>query len=228
MRASIRSTWGNGSGDKFFLVAGPWQEIVTEFQEYGDLVWINLPENGSGHSDNDDNASTMLSSLQVASFLNVAETKYGDDYSHILKVSDHSYANLGAIRSQLVDNHKSIAMWGNQCKTGVRPHHVGVPMTEYSDYFFPQYCKGVGYALSKLFVRCAVEQIPQSTLISLDDAYIGILGERCGLQENQFHSGADVENGKMPLLQHDLETSAAMEKHHAKRDSMIHGTQYGI
>lgn len=158
----------------------------------------------------------MSFSLQVAAFLAIADAQYGVKYSHILKVTDHSYANLSAIRSDLLDkNRQNIAMYGTQCGTGVRPSHVGVSEKEYSDYFFPQYCKGEGYALSRVFVRCAVSQIPQSRLVSLDDAYIGVLGERCGLEANHFHSGADVEKGKVPSLQHNLETTAAMEEYHA-------------
>ncbi|CAJ1934557.1 unnamed protein product [Cylindrotheca closterium] len=212
-RASIRSTWAKGSTDVFFVVAGPWEEIASEFQEHHDLVWI---DNG-GNGDNV-NATNMLSSLQVATFLTIADVQYGNHYSHILKVTDHSYAKLSAIRSNLFDNgRQKIAMYGTHCGTGVRPSHVGVSETEYSDFFFPQYCKGDGYALSRLFLLCAISHIPQSRLVSLDDAYIGILGERCGLEANQFHSGADVEEGKMPLLQHDLKTTTAMEEYHGKQ-----------
>ncbi|KAL3940515.1 MAG: hypothetical protein SGBAC_004966 [Bacillariaceae sp.] len=185
-----------------------WEEIASEFQEHHDIVWINLPEGAVG----------MSLSLQVATFLAIADAQYGDEYSHILKVTDHSYAKLSAIRSDLLDkDRQNIAMYGTNCGTGVRPSHVGISETEYSEYFFPQYCKGEGYALSRAFVRCAVSQIPQSRLVSLDDAYMGVLGERCGLEENHFHSAFDVRQDKVPSLQHNLETTAAMEEYHAKQ-----------
>jgi len=43
-RKSIRSTWGYRKEYVFFIVAGPWKDIAEEYQEHGDLLWIDKEE----------------------------------------------------------------------------------------------------------------------------------------------------------------------------------------
>jgi hypothetical protein len=43
-RKSIRSTWAYRRQDVLFIVAGPWEDIVDEYQRYRDLLWIDMEE----------------------------------------------------------------------------------------------------------------------------------------------------------------------------------------
>ncbi|CAJ1934558.1 unnamed protein product [Cylindrotheca closterium] len=226
-RSVIRSTWGKPDGfvsnekkgtttnhtqvKVYFLVTGPWEEVASEFREHQDLVWI----------DQGTIATTMessLASLQVASFIKLVDDYASDLYSYLLRVPDDAYANLPGIQAQLVehqDNHTG--MWGTNCRTGFRPFHIGIPETQYSDYFFPEYCKGKAYALSQPFVRCAAAHIADTRIVSLDDTYIGLLGERCGLQESQFLSSSGRVKGDERLLKLNFTQEGAMRRRHAQQ-----------
>jgi hypothetical protein len=53
----------------------------------------------------------------------------------------------------------------------------------YPEELYPTYCQGAGYALSRKFVRCAVEQghINQFRYNPFEDVSIGLLAERCNV-----------------------------------------------
>ena len=42
-RDSIRNTWAIGHS-VFFIVAGPWEDIEEEYDEYEDLIWVDQGE----------------------------------------------------------------------------------------------------------------------------------------------------------------------------------------
>jgi hypothetical protein len=195
----------------FFLLTGPWEEIASEFREHQDLLWIDqrvVPAN----------MESTLTSLQVASFIKLVNHYASDLYSYLLRVPDDAYANLPGIHSQLLEHKQDqIGMWGTNCRTGLRPFHIGIPETQYSDYFFPEYCKGNAYALSQPFVRCAAAHVAETRIVSLDDTYIGLLGERCGLQLSQFLSSSSRVKGDERLLKLNFTQEGVMHRRHAQQ-----------
>lgn len=143
---------------------------------YNDTIWIDINE-----------TQESKTVLKTASFISLAEdlaTKGHFDYKHLLKVTDLSEVMVHGVMSRLDElgrNGTRPDKWGSICGTGTRPVHIGVPKEEYSDYFFPEYCKGEVFALSRDFVQCAVKHIPSTKYVRADGAFVGILGERCGI-----------------------------------------------
>lgn len=198
----------------FFLVSGSWEEVASEFGEHQDLVWMDqvvVPDAID--------SSSWTTTLQVASFVKLVDDYLPFLYSYLLRVPDDAYANLPAIQSQLLEqgNRKQIGMWGTNCRTGLRPFHLGIPETEYSDYFFPEYCRGKAYALSQPFVHCAAAHIAETRIVSLDDTYIGLLGERCGLQASQFLSNSKRAKGNARLLKLNFTVESAIHRRHGQQ-----------
>ncbi|KAL3929694.1 MAG: hypothetical protein SGBAC_012099 [Bacillariaceae sp.] len=237
-RSVIRSTWGKPDGfvanDKmgapttshtqvnvFFLVTGSWEEIASEFRKQQDLVWAVAGEGATIQSETE---SALMTTLQVASFMKLVDDYASSLYSYLLRVPDDAYANLPGIQSQLSDYKYStlntqVGMWGTNCRTGLRPVHIGIPETQYSDYFFPEYCKGKAYALSQHFVRCAAAHIAETRIVALDDTYIGLLAERCGLQASQFLSSSSRVKGDERLLKLNFTQEGAIHRRHGQQQT---------
>mmetsp|Transcript_46291 Transcript_46291/g.112177 ORF Transcript_46291/g.112177 Transcript_46291/m.112177 type:complete len:740 (-) Transcript_46291:397-2616(-) len=234
-RSAIRSTWGKPDGfvaneDKkgatsnhtevnvFFLVTGSWEEIASEFREHDDLVWIEQEE-GAVPATTESSSKALQTAFQVASFIKLVDDYASCLYSYLLRVPDDAYANLPGIQSQLLEHNKreQVGVWGTNCRTGLRPFHIGIPETQYSDYFFPEYCKGKAYALSQPFVRCAAAHIAETRIVSLDDTYIGLLGERCGLEASQFLSSSSRVKGDERLLKLNFTQEDAIRRRHAQQ-----------
>lgn len=205
----------------FFLVTGSWEEIASEFRKQQDLVWAVAGEGATIQSETE---SALMTTLQVASFMKLVDDYASSLYSYLLRVPDDAYANLPGIQSQLSDYKYStlntqVGMWGTNCRTGLRPVHIGIPETQYSDYFFPEYCKGKAYALSQHFVRCAAAHIAETRIVALDDAYIGLLAERCGLQASQFLSSSSRVKGDERLLKLNFTQEGAIHRRHGQQQT---------
>lgn len=207
---AIRETWwssnnNNNTADLVFVIGGEWKDIEEEVRIHSDILWLSSLNESDKFSD----------TLKTASFLQAVSGL--SNHRHVVKAMDHSYIHISGIHSRLIEmerNH-TIAMWGSFCGTGMRPGLVHLSDQEYDDYFLPEYCKGKAYVLSSDFVNCAVLQIPNTTLLSQDDAYIGLLGERCGLSREDFRGDLVMEwEDHMPVLRHDHFTAESMHKYH--------------
>ena len=42
-RNVIRNTWADGQAH-FFILAGDWKNVKDEYNEFGDILWIDQPE----------------------------------------------------------------------------------------------------------------------------------------------------------------------------------------
>lgn len=227
-KKTIRSTWGKPNGFEakdtsqrtdgptvsvFFLVQCPWDEIAEEFGVHQDLVWIDPTVLHS------DFVARANATIQVASFLKLLDHYAAGKYTHLFRLPDTSYANFPGIRLQLSShqNDTKVALWGTNCRTGLRPGHLGIPDSEYSDYFFPQYCRGKAYGMSEEFVHCAASHIGETRIISLDDVYIGILGERCQLESTQFLWSSDRERGDENLMRVDYTVEKGIARRYSQQ-----------
>jgi hypothetical protein len=98
-RHAIRGTWAAARpGKVFFIVAGPWKDIEEEFHQYGDLLWINIEEEGS------------LSTFKVQLLLH-AVNRHVDAYDYVIKTNDDSYILLEDIEQHLGASKPDY--WGN-------------------------------------------------------------------------------------------------------------------
>jgi hypothetical protein len=48
-RATVRETWAStlDPGTVYFFVAGPWSDIMSEYEEKKDIVWVDMVEDYS-------------------------------------------------------------------------------------------------------------------------------------------------------------------------------------
>jgi len=186
-RQSIRSTWASNRTTIFFLVGGPWDDISKEYEEHNDLVWIDEEEVYNGEQ--------SVLTLKTYSFLAIthaATMKYGYKYSHIFKTDDDSYVDIDALYHELhtddVGTNNTHDYMG-QCQLKWpkvhREEEYKWPIRNetYPEPWFPHYCQGAGFAISRKFVECAVSQqhIAHVRFMPFEDVAVGMLAERCGV-----------------------------------------------
>jgi hypothetical protein len=202
-RQSIRETWANGgtaTSQKgiFFLVAGPWDDIAQEYEEMGDLIWINV--------EGINQEAESMSTYKTQSFVRIVhdmskELELVVDY--IFKTDDDSYVNVEALKYQLMeskhaqnqDNRQDQPRdyWGfcklekNQPERGGR---WALSYEVYPEPMLPQYCKGAGYAMSRKFIECASdnEHISKTRYMPLEDISMGLIAERCGIKPTMIEN----------------------------------------
>ena len=218
-RDLIRRTWASGRDGIFFLVAGPWADIESEYNEKGDLIWIDEEEVYNGEQ--------SVLTLKTYSFLAIVyaamqkNQQSGDDtgkyeYSHVFKTDDDSYFNIDALRTEvdtpdpsIQEQYKGWPMsdfvgrdhdFVGQCQLKFKEVHreddYKWPLREetYPESFYPRYCQGAGFGISKKFLQCAVSQghIANVRFMPFEDVAVGMLSERCGVSP-QWPSTAAVK-----------------------------------
>ena len=213
---------------------------------YQDLVWIDKEE------------AFSLLTLKTSLFIQVVDDmalELNLEYSHILKTDDDSYVALGRLedyirRRQAAGN--AINYWG-QCRPKyVKPirdsnHTYNVEFREYPESYYPPYCQGAGFVLSRLFVHCAGSQghIKRARYLSMEDVFVGLLAARCGIWPTSDRNtlikvyrveGATVFNRRVPtgswlpnatmdgkILQHQIGDDKDMLNHHSSVINQLKG-----
>jgi len=185
-RDSIRSTWAKDRKGIYFLVAGPWEYISEEFTQYHDLIWIDEEEVYEGeHS---------VLPFKTESFLAIIHAHSRSDeggYRYLFKTDDDSYVDVVKLENALLHELRSepLDYWGCCTTRHYAPlrdpalkWHVTYEM--YPEEMYPLYCQGAGFATSRSFIKCAVEEhhIRDFRYNPFEDVSIGLLAERCGVQ----------------------------------------------
>lgn len=190
-RQSIRRTWASNRHAVFFLVAGPWEDIAQEYEEYGDLLWIDEEEVYDGER--------SVLTMKTYSFFSVsyaATQKYNHPYTHIFKTDDDSFLSMDALYHELrvedlgfTRERKNTHDYFGQCQLKYpkvhREDEYKWPIREqtYPEPWFPRYCQGSGFGLSKKFLSCAVghNHVANIRFMPFEDVAVGMLAERCGI-----------------------------------------------
>jgi len=207
-RQSIRETWGNRTMSAhiarvFFLVAGRWDDIQQEYDEYQDLLWIDEEEVYDGERSVLTHKTLSFVSV-VHHFTTMNNGVNTASYLHCFKTDDDSYVNVDKLYSVLYKektikrnpnyNEDEINYWG-KCQTKIFPPDRSngkwsISNKTYPETWFPPYCQGAGFALSAKFVNCAVgmNHIANMRFMPFEDVAVGILAERCGIRPTTaFH-----------------------------------------
>ena len=181
-RNSIRSTWAKNRAGIFFLVAGPWNQIADEYNQYGDLIWIDEEEIYSKWE--------SVLTWKTYSFIAIAHElslKVNGQYSNLFKTDDDSYVYMKRL-NEILEAMKP--EYYGRCEKWPTPPVRGpnfkwsMGMQGYPEPYYPRYCQGAGYSLSRSFARCAVEDghIAHVRYIRFEDVAVGHLAERCNIQ----------------------------------------------
>ena len=224
-RDLIRETWGDQQSGIFFIVSGPWEDIQKEHEEYQDIIWIE----GEEH--------VLLITYKTAMFLDVVNDMARDlglEYTHVLKTDDDSYVAMARLQEMLSER-EDIDFWG-ECALYVRPfrdpdHKYYVSKEEYPKEYFPPYCQGGGIVFSRKMVECAATEMQNVNFLSMEDAWMGMVAERCGIYRSQadpptqiriYRGNNNVDTDFRPanfdggkIIQHRVIDAQDMRDHHA-------------
>lgn len=180
----------------FFLVAGTWTDKLSrEFQTYRDMIWIDQAEVYD--------AEKSVLTYKTQSFASIVHTEMkkfekteGYKYSYLLKTDDDSYVNLSYLQYELMERKRMTPiyplsvpfMWGFCRPLQMKPLRSSVDKwsvsnSSYPEEFYPRYCQGAGFALSRQLVDCIVDNhhIARMRFMPFEDVSMGMLAERCSV-----------------------------------------------
>jgi hypothetical protein len=179
-RDSVRATWASGHDGVYFIVAGPWEDIQEEYDKYRDLIWLDEAEVYEGEE--------SVLPFKTEAFIDIVyRHATSGTLQYLFKTDDDSYVNLKALENELLNS--GFDYWGCCTAQYFRPlRHPSrkwrITFDMYPEEFYPLYCQGAGFAMSKNFVSCMVDQnhLKQFRYNPFEDVSIGLLAERCGFQ----------------------------------------------
>jgi len=166
----IRDTWAKGHEGVFFLVAGPWEAIEKEFEEYGDLLWLNEPE---------DYERILYKTASFFSVVHQVSKRMNLNVKHALKTDDDSYVALPQLKAHISELEKgkgsAVDYWGQCSVIGAPPIRDPkkkwvLSKENYPQDRFPPFCQGAGYILSRELVDCVASgNVQQVRTIRFED-----------------------------------------------------------
>ena len=181
-RQSIRQTWGQNETGIFFLVDHEWEEIKHEYEEYGDMIWMNKD---NLILDGKEGVITYMTQTFLRIVYDFA-TELKLDVTYLFKTVDDSYVNMKALHNELANKD----YWG-RCKNkktspkrrGESKHSRKLTLSykTYPEAKYPRFCQKSSYALSWNFIQCASDNshISKMRFMPLEDVAMGLLAERC-------------------------------------------------
>mmetsp|Transcript_1001 Transcript_1001/g.1588 ORF Transcript_1001/g.1588 Transcript_1001/m.1588 type:complete len:338 (+) Transcript_1001:127-1140(+) len=226
-RDYIRSTWAYKRRNVFFIVGGMWDEIEDEYSNHGDILWLDKEEVYI--------TETSVLTFKTESFLSIMYErimKTDLQIEYLFKADDDSYVNLHRLNQVLAQTNLAapVHYWG-QCHSGRKPHRDQViPWQKkwyisheiYPEPEYPPYCLGAGYAISRHFLDCAIDQghAAKVRYMPNEDVAVGLLAERCGIpivSDDRVSIRWDEEDGismEGKIVQHYIKTEKEMRLHH--------------
>jgi len=193
---------------------GPWKDIAEEYKEKKDLIWIDQEEVYNGEE-----SVLTLKTYSFFAIVYAAAKAHGDkeefQYTHLFKTDDDSYLDIDALYTELHTTDAGVDIYKGRKGSdyaGKDHDYVGQcqllkhevhreseykwPLRNktYPERWFPRYCQGAGFAISKKFVDCAVGQANAANVrfMPFEDVAVGMLAERCDI-DPQWPSTASVK-----------------------------------
>jgi hypothetical protein len=224
-RTSIRSTWGYRRRNVFFIVGGPWEDIQEEYDEYGDILWIDKEEIYI--------TETSVLTLKTETFLSVMYERVmkgiaTSGIEYLFKTDDDSYVELQKLHATLSSTNTG-DYWGKCNEGGWKPHRNTeiawqrkwyISYETYAEPEYPPFCQGAGFALSRKFLDCAVGDghVAKVKYMPNEDVAVGMLAERCGVVATnddrvwiRWEGEITMEN---KIIQHYVKGDDDMRLHH--------------
>eukprot|EP00554_Chaetoceros_debilis_P013236 CAMPEP_0194117580 /NCGR_PEP_ID=MMETSP0150-20130528/31926_1 /TAXON_ID=122233 /ORGANISM="Chaetoceros debilis, Strain MM31A-1" /LENGTH=406 /DNA_ID=CAMNT_0038808665 /DNA_START=21 /DNA_END=1241 /DNA_ORIENTATION=- len=177
-RDSIRSTWARDRENAvYFIVGGPWDDVKEEYEKYRDLIWLDEDEVYEGEE--------SVLPFKTELFIDILHryTLPHARFEYLFKTDDDSYVNLDALEKTI--SARRFNYWGCCTTENYKPLRSPtrkwmVTFDMYPEEFYPLYCQGAGFAMSKKFVECMSENLADFRYSPFEDVSIGLLAERCG------------------------------------------------
>ena len=209
-RDTIRTTWAKGNQGVFFIVGGNWDNISTEFHEYGDMIWVDVEE---------DFHKIPFKTATFFAIVNQMAKEFSIDFSHAMKTDDDSYVALDRLEMHLkhLNQIGSNPHYMGKCGLEVAPPMRNIDnkyytsLEEYPERKFPPFCQGCGFLLSRSVIECISSHSNVGTMRYLkhEDIFIGLLVQRCNVDRihslsrfyfRQFRTGWSIDDGNETVL----------------------------
>ncbi|KAL3913600.1 MAG: hypothetical protein SGARI_000576, partial [Bacillariaceae sp.] len=176
-RNLIRNTWASflGDGSYLFVVASEYAtaDLVEEMAQFQDLLVVSASEVYHG-------VATILPQ-KVQTFFHAAATVLPHTPEYIFKTDDDTFVHPYRLKVNL--KHRRPQYWGKKqtkslvIRNTTHKWHVSEKIYPYD--FYPDYCAGAGYAMSKKFFQCAVKHLADTPFMPMEDVGTGILAKKC-------------------------------------------------
>lgn len=208
-RMSIRNTWAR-EHSVFFIVAGPWETIEAEYDEFRDLIWIDQEEVYDGES--------SVLTFKTMTFMKISHdlaTNMRLPTMCVFKTDDDSFVNVEYLHEFLLQTSKErdLDYWGKCSDVYFEPsrdpnYKWSISRKLYPEKFYPKYCQVAGFALSQKFLDCAAgpeDHLAHMRFMPFEDTAVGLLAEKCGFEPtngndrlfNQFRTPLKEEHTRV-------------------------------
>jgi len=169
-RQLIRSTWAKEQKGIFFIVGGTkYDDIMEEFETYHDIIWVTVEEHFES------------SSYKLLAFLHASKQmslELSLDVHYIFKTDDSAYVNVDNLSYEMMKASKE----NNEHFIGDCEDDAVQPTSSIIFEKVPEHCIGSeSFALSKVFMDCALSHSDSIVYQSRDDVAISMLAERCNI-----------------------------------------------
>lgn len=215
-RDTIRRTWGQDKFNRWktFFLVGRTHNIHTErlfaaeLKKHKDMILVNVYED----------FYNMTSKVQAGLEWS---TRYCE-YKYLFKGNDNTFINFPRLFSFLKSpDTPTTELYAGNVQYEARVERRGkyrITKDEYKGKTYPRYCSGGGYVLSKDVVKRLLKTMPYVSRISIDDAYIGQLALKSGIDVtpvDNFKMFEDKENAECvfkseTIVHHPVETNECM------------------
>ena len=175
-RQLIRQTWGSFMEPHsiLFLVASTTPaEWVEEMANFQDLLVVQHNETYFG--------MTTILPAKVQTFFHAAATILPAVPQYVFKTDDDSFVHPYRLKRAL--EAKAHDYWGHVFRRSPVLRNKSdkwyVSEEAYTRKFYPRYCSGSGYVLSRSFLTCAVTHLADTPFMPMEDVGTGILAQKC-------------------------------------------------
>lgn len=225
-RNVIRNTWADGRAH-FFILAGDWENVEEEYNEFGDILWVDQPES---YKINEfaprKGALTSKSGVMLSAMYNQI-VKQNHKVEHMFKVDDDCYVDVPFLIDKIEKKSKEVKVdyWGH-CPEKTIPfrverHQWYAAVHDYPFTHFPHYCLGGhGYVYSSKFLECTVGEghLEDSVYSVNEDVFVGTLAEKCGFTPPSDHIHTELylkkERDWRTAVQHEVKSADDMTFFH--------------
>jgi hypothetical protein len=173
-RATVRETWAStlDPGTVYFFVAGPWSDIMSEYEEKKDIVWVDMVEDYS--------KITYKTAAMMVVF-----SRHFQSFRYMFKTDTDTFVNTLEVKKDLFGTPMGSGDYYGWRSGLLKARDLLEQYPEmtfdYPEDLVPFYMVGAGYGLSRRFVDCAVHHLGVIRFHPIEDIYTGLLGKRCGV-----------------------------------------------
>jgi hypothetical protein len=230
-RDTIRETWGKGQ-KVFFLVAGNWEDIQNEYNELGDLIWVDQKEIYRDGVSPKQGALTFKTQVAFAAMHDIV-MKENPNVKYFFKTDTDTYINMALLEHELnrAGDESPVDYWG-ECHSREKPYRNVLTkwFISFEDYpytYYPNFCVGHGYLVSRNFLNCVVGEghLAKVNFMTNEDGATGLLAEKCGIEPSLsgfrvFRNVSIKQVNDFPIQTNVKSNEAMLKLHETYKDQL--------